>query len=581
MYVSSWLKKLAYGENKDDLRRLMRHYVHTSTDSQQYFKQNDDQYTMSLLLGYFMPSTTGMFDSYKKDMMLCRVPVISDKNSQEWILFEKEAVMEDYSPEAIEDFKDRIVDSSKEFFFFELQRMRSVLNQLRNGKAEDDIPNFHLNRDKASALKNGKITRDMLMQDGKLADWVLKSGLSFRYFPMLNHEIENNTQFGKDIIALLNAKTENDFNKKLEKMSGFREAFKTGMDQAFQVYKSTLSDSVKKDVCNSANISKDDLDAALIEYFYNDFIATANILNLTLADPAFFKDTIDLQKRFAQYHSQTQKVNTEAEFQFEGMSEPKRFSDGNFRFVTIKTLKQDSPLIDVTRNVFGRLADEEYSKNGDSSRYRELVMLKDTVPNFFKGVDVTDGQAYHSTTSMWKKLNMLGASNEDVENFYRAVNGIAGGDISIRNINVVLQSMKPVVSGFVERQYDSKISSQEGTILVPTYIKDSESMLFLAGAILYGANENHVLADLYNFMEDSHYNGSDHGYDTYNGMGVDTVCFDSAVKNGGGYVINLNDCKNPGDAYDKLKQMCYYDGVYTKYVQKMPYDGWGIQQNVP
>ena len=190
----------------------MRHYVHTSTDNKQYFKQNDDQYTLSLLLGYFQPSMTPMFDCWKENMMLCRVPVISDKNSQEWILFEKEAMINDPSdPESIEEFKDEIVEASKEFFYFELQRMKSVLNHLRTGNAEDDIPNFHLNRDKAVALKEGKITRDMLMKDGKLADWVIKSGLSFRYFPMLNHEIENNTQFGKDIIALLNAKTEQEF----------------------------------------------------------------------------------------------------------------------------------------------------------------------------------------------------------------------------------------------------------------------------------------------------------------------------------------------------------------------------------
>ena len=87
-------------------------------------------------------------------------------------------------------------------------------------------------------------------------------------------------------------------------MSGFREAFKSGMDAAFEVYKCTLSDTVKKNLLNSVeNMSKDELDTSLLEYFYNDFMATANILNLTLGDPAFFKDTIDLQKRFAQYHS--------------------------------------------------------------------------------------------------------------------------------------------------------------------------------------------------------------------------------------------------------------------------------------
>ena len=188
----------------------------------------------------------------------------------------------------------------------------------------------------------------------------------------------------------------------------FDNAFISGMDKAYDVFRKSLSEFVVRQAGVLSNSLPEDTEYLLKEYFYNDFIATANILNLTMADPAFFKDTIDLQKRFAQYHSQTQKVNKEAEFTDEN-GETKRFSDGKFRFVTIKTLKFRSPLEQITKDVFKELLDEEKLKNGtESMRYQELKTLYETVPGFFKKVDVTDGQAYHSITPVWKKLNMLG-----------------------------------------------------------------------------------------------------------------------------------------------------------------------------
>lgn len=183
------------------------------------------------------------------------------------------------------------------------------------------------------------------------------------------------------------------------------------------------------------------VDQNLLEYFYNDFIATANIMNLTFADPAFFKDTIDIQKRFAQYHSQTQKVNTEATIPG---TNGKKFSDGKFRFVVVDSLilskknGNESPLVNVVKDVFTRLENEAKVNGKETAKSREMKLLAHTIPHFFEKVDVTDGQAYHSITSMWKKLNLLGSCDTDMDNFYKAVKGIGEGDFSLRNFNVVL-----------------------------------------------------------------------------------------------------------------------------------------------
>lgn len=249
VYISSWLNKLSSRDGAY-LRSKIRHYVHTSTDGKQYFKQNDDQYTLSLLLGYFMPSTMEAFDTDGSNVMLCRVPVISDKNSQEWIMFEKESTIQEGD---VEKFKNDIADSAQEFFFFEVQRMMSVLKQLRSGDPSKDIKNYNLDRDKAAALASGKITREMLMDGDHLAKWVMNSGFSFRYLPMLNHEIEKNTKFGKALIKLLNS-SEKDIAKNIEKLD-FREAFKRGMDEAFEVFKDSLSENTIDILRNSTNMS--------------------------------------------------------------------------------------------------------------------------------------------------------------------------------------------------------------------------------------------------------------------------------------------------------------------------------------
>ena len=64
--------------------------------------------------------------------------------------------------------------------------MQSVLNHLRNGRSEDDIKNYHLHRDKASALKEN-VAFDDIIENGKLRDYVMQSGMSFIYLTMLNN----------------------------------------------------------------------------------------------------------------------------------------------------------------------------------------------------------------------------------------------------------------------------------------------------------------------------------------------------------------------------------------------------------
>ena len=63
-----------------------------------------------------------------------------------------------------------------------------------------------------------------------------------------------------------------------------------------------------------ANIGKDDaiVEEKLREFVWNDSFAAMNILELTVTDPAFYKDAEDLQKRLAQIHAPGIRANIEA-----------------------------------------------------------------------------------------------------------------------------------------------------------------------------------------------------------------------------------------------------------------------------
>lgn len=110
--------------------------------------------------------------------------------------------------------------------------------------------------------------------------------------------------------------------------------------------------------------------------------------------------------------------------------------------------------------------------------------------------------------------------------------------------------MKPFSYGFSEQFDDSYVTSHDGSNskLVPVQIKDSESLIILAQAILEGSNTSHPLRAIYRFMEDSAFRyqedntvNDEKKYDleNYNGKGVDTVAFKSCVKVGSSGVLKI------------------------------------------
>lgn len=143
----------------------------------------------------------------------------------------------------------------------------------------------------------------------------------------------------------------------------------------------------------------------------------------------------------------------------------------------------------------------------------------------------------------------------------------------------MLQTLKPFVYGFSEQFDDTNIASDEGTKLVPIQLKDSESLIILAGAIMEGAKVDSPLRAVFEIMEESAFGRKkDHSLNNYTGQGIDSIVFKSAVKVGGSGVLHIAG-KSYAEAKKELQKVFKgsssdYDGTY---VHEMDFDAFGIQ----
>lgn len=611
VYVSSWLKRML---EDPEARETLQHYVRTTTEDTPYIKQSDKQYWLSLLIDYFAPTTSKYFTN-RNDLRLFRMPTMSDKPAGESVQFVAEAVIDPDDLDnnyGLDEMKDKITDASYEYFLYEINRFNRVLRQLAFGNASQDVETFNIKRGSQEAEnlidklkdKKKKITAEDIMDErGNLLPFLKKSGASFKYLPMFNRlktavldkqgKITGYTlsPMGKLLLDYLNGKSlSGAFGANLR--AQFERDYKAGMEAEYAKFRRKLEQTVSsKDLQNNISVmtSKKLVDAYLQEYFWNDSLATMNIYNLTVVDPAFFKNNIDLQKRFAQVHSSTVKADVEATFQREDGTR-QRFSDGFHRTLIVEDIFSNSSLAEETEKLFKSL-EKEARQKGNIKQANEYKKLAKTVPDFFKGFDSTDGQAMGSPTSFWKKLNMLGEFNPD---FDEAMKEIRKGNFTVKNLNLCIQPFKPFVYGHVHKEGNPELGIADE--LVPMQIKDSEAMIYLAGAIMQGANWNHPLRALYNFMEKTHYGyreDEDMSLDTYSPSGIDTIAFHSAVKEGAFGVLQIAG-KSEEEITKELEKAFAKntDGsiqrdsngrpIYDENIVKvMDFECWGKQQNVP
>lgn len=352
--------------------------------------------------------------------------------------------------------------------------MKTVLEAAALGK-EAPIKNFDISkkqRDKHKALfdkiktnlheNSYGITFDDLVKDGKLI--FEESGASFKFLEIFNQELINKTEVGKYILSVLNNEptrseelkrtfstefgrilTDN-FNTMLDNaMKQWEQLglFEVALDKNKQPYLKHLSrlslsntaslikklqakDSSLKDPKNIDKLNekivetlKEEARPQLEEWLWNDTFATINIIEITATDLAYYKNVEDFQKRYAQLHSPTNKLNTSATFTQNGR-EIRYSADGLSRTMYIADNTVVSDMIASVETIFDRKI-EEAKRNGNKEQAKQLERLKSVIidsKDGFKNINVADAQGYSSPTSYRKKLGMMGQWTDEMEHAY-------------------------------------------------------------------------------------------------------------------------------------------------------------------
>ena len=623
---NTWLELI---NSSEIYRNALEHKVQLSFNKDTYTELGEVSYLTSILQEYFY-DTKGKWAWY-------RIPILSNKPSSEFLKFKRYSGL-NYQRDIKRGFA-KVVNQ-------ELMRIKTVFDRAINPNVEKigvkektsfDISDKLLRKypdlkDKLTPDKEGKLhlTHSDLVRDGRLI--TSDSGASFKFIDYLNNDIIDNTELGQLIISKINGEDidENRFWTLLYDRfdSGMKTIVKNELSEYIRVGLFNLDSSKKGKQTNysfkyipnlsrdAVTIAKDDLHLSdkelfkidnymdkiedimhkeaiekLEEFIWNDVFADINIVQLTATDLAYYRNIEDFQKRYAQVHSPSLRFNVYAED-----SKGIRYStDGKERTLYLKDSIEKSDIILNVKQVF----DSKIAQIVNPNEKSDMIKMRDLILSSFEEINFADAQGYSSPTSYRKKQGMAGRWTSEMEEAY---NRIKSGNFNINDLGVVWQPMKPFVYSQIRKPSGSQIMTD---LKLPVQNKNSEYLLILADALMRGGNKVNKLSAIYDFMEDSSYNGRISEFDektntykviqegTYNGIGIDTVQFISAVNSGAMGAVDITKAQSYSEVKDILNRFAYInseklpikennnDRYNVQYVHTIPFEDYGIQQEIP
>jgi exodeoxyribonuclease-5 len=572
---NEWLRLLARDENA---RKVFDHKVELNFNKHNYMRNmSDAEYTLSLITEYFSESAK------VEDQVPAwfRVPMQSNKPSSEFIKF--------YSYRG-DGYKNAIVNGLHDMFLQEISRIQTVL---RRNMSKDDsgfIKNFDTNGRKFcflpvfnSYLEEGDASkRDILRnEDGSV------SSDNNKFASLLQKKVNGETnltpdeevELGKLAERIIRQFMDNRVQSILDtwKSNGILEAAKNIKD----IYPSEFD--------NSSNIKNEEREDVINDwvrkqvenFLWNDTFASKNILQLTLSDIAFYKDTEDLQKRLAQLHAPGVRGNINA-IDYNG----NRVSDGKYRTFILKDF--DSFKSNIIANI-AEVFDRKIAAAPDNQK-AVMIALKESLvgkDGKYTKINVTDAQGYSSPSSYRKKAYIFGKWSRHAEDIYQKM---LKGEYTYTDLETAFQPLKPFVYSKLTKDMgvdNAPIHSMQ----VPFQAKNAEYLLIMADAILKGEklSRPNLLRAVYRVMEDSER--------LMPTKGIDTVQFESSIKSGLQGKMNIyqfRDMEGGEDAaYTFMMNQIFKEEtdatgkrVYRNYntdtfVHETSYEDYCLQQEVP
>ena len=404
---------------------------------------------------------------------------------------------------------------------YEQERRRQELvkatNEWLDSRNYSKVENFSDSEDTFSIL--GFLNKDYKASDGTVG----------KYSSMLSDR-PTETEVKKAISAYLSDALI-DFKKQLTNL-GLLETVKVK-----EIDRNNKQVEVERYTYLGEDVTSENLDEKLAEFYNNVKFATINQLQLMTIDTSFYKGTKDLQKRYKEIHAPGSVLDLMAidkngkKFSEDGIERCVYFDD-----INVNAEQSNPEFMEAIAAVHGK----------DSDVYKA-----------YKKNTLTDGQGYRTLRSYRKVMGMAGQWTEEMQKVYEAIEQLKvdynGKSIppeklaEIASMAVVFQPIKPYMF-----THEKLALNDKDKVIIPVQHKYAEAVL-----IPELLPEGSKLRDMAYWMDDNN---------------IDLVGSTKIVKVGGfgsTDISKASDAKSLGEALSKA------------YVHQLSYGDYRIQTNVP
>ena len=544
VYRLSWLQEM----QNQETREILKHKIQLNFNKHNYMRNmNSSEYVLSVLAEFFCEKSK----LKGRDVAWYRAPMLSNKPSSEFIRFVR------YTGPT---YKDVITDALYEVYSQEMSRIQTVRLRNQHPESVEYISNFD------------------------------KRGLEFCFLTFLNEHLGTSSELGLLMEQRLNGNTDV-INLEEEKI---KEAIKEWMDQrSTEIINNWENSGILEKAAEIANIGDNKIEVKknIENFIWNDVLASINIQELTITDPALYKDVEEIQKRIAQMHSPGIRPNVDA-VDFEG----NKVSDGYHRAMTFADFEDvisnviDNITVICDRRIENAKAKlkkgEETSVEVEEAKaFKELLVGEN---GLYRQINATDAQAYSCATSYRKKAFMFGKWSKSAEAVYHKLK--KGEYVSMSDIQTAFQPLKPFVYSQIAKSSGVKDAPMP-KLRVGIQNKNSEYLLIMAEALIQNENTGkpNLLRAINEFMEET--------ADRFPTRGIDTIEYGSAVKVGKQTrLIDISKATSVEDAKEIMRAHVFKgykkgtwdtyqvedpNNPYTEKVDTIPTEDYSIQQEVP
>lgn len=398
---------------------------------------------------------------------------------------------------------------------------------------------YNVYRQECRRMSLTKAANEKLKRDGySTIDNFSEKEDEFTLLPFLNQSFKGrdissiSEKEVKDAIKSYMKQAVKDFKVKLDELGVLNTVTKTVQGKEVTSYE-YLSQEAK---------SEEELDRKLADFYWNTKFATIQQLQMMTIDPAYYKGTKDLQKRYKEIHAPGKLLSLEArDFNGELYS-----TDGIERCVYFDDIEvaANPAFLEAIKAHFG-----------EDSRYAKY--LSNTL---------TDGQGYRTLDSYRKVKGMSGEWTREMENAYNEIKSLRSrygkeDDISpedlkkIADLAIVFQPIKPYMYTI-----ENYAINDTDVLKIPVQHKYAEAVL-IPELLPKGSK----LRDMAYWMEE-------HVDETGKSAPIDLIGSTKIVKVGGFGSIDISKAADSNSLNEALSKA---------YVHQLSYSDYRIQTNVP